>query len=118
MLLFWAAKIVLQHVPPQSPHNHDPGPVRCGCQNIVMQALRRGCEPRAEAVLCPVCRSEQNNAGALHEERAQIAVSALCNAAEDRAITGRHLIRCQAEPRGEVTSFRKALPLLRRVICG
>src|SRR5215813_3615606 len=73
-----------------------------------MQALRRGCEPRSEAVLCPVCRSEQNNAGALHEERAQIAVSALCDAAENRAITGRHLLRYQAEPRGEVTSFRKS----------
>src|SRR5262249_26821201 len=76
-------------------------------QNVVMQASRCGREPRSEAMFCPVCRSEQNNAGTLHEERAQIAVAALRNATQVRAITGRHLLRHQAEPRGEVSPCRK-----------
>jgi hypothetical protein len=32
----------------------------------------------------------------------------LAKASTPRAITGRHLLRFQAEPRGEVTPFRKS----------
>ena len=39
-----------------------------GCQNIVMQPLRRGCKPRSKAMSCPICRSEQNHPGALYEQ--------------------------------------------------
>ena len=61
-------------------HQHRQGDPRqlvrqSGCQNVVMQALRCGPKPRSEAVFCPACRSEQNNAGALHEKRAQIALA-------------------------------------------
>jgi len=38
-------------------------------------------------MLRPVYWSEQNNAGALHEERAQIAIATLGDAAEDGTIT-------------------------------
>ena len=41
------------------------------CQNAMMQALRRSLEPRPKVMLRPVYWSEQNNAGTLHEERAQ-----------------------------------------------
>ena len=58
-------------------------------------------------MLCPTLRSEQNGAGALDEEHTQIAVSALRDAAKDRAITGRHLFRHQAKPSGKVSPFRK-----------
>ena len=57
------------------------------CQNIVMQPFRRGREPRSKAMLCPVCRSEQNNSGALHEQRTQVAIAALADAPKDRPIT-------------------------------
>src|SRR5882724_2679509 len=53
-------------------------------------------------MLRPVCWSEQNNAGALHEERAQIAIAALSDAAEAGTITRGHLLRHQAKPRRKV----------------
>src|SRR5262245_31166906 len=79
-----------------------------------MQALCRGRQPRSEAVLCPVCRSEQNNAGALHKEHAQITVSALCDAAEDSTITRRHLFWHQAKPCGKITPLRKGSAIANR----
>jgi hypothetical protein len=82
-----------------------------GCQNIVMQPLSCGCEPRSKAVFCPICRSKQNNASALHEQRAQIAIAALCNAAEDRPISRRHLLRHEAEPGGKVAPLGKGRPI-------
>ena len=63
-----------------------------------MQPFRRSRQPRPKAVLCPVSRSEQNNASALHEQRAQIAIAALADAAEDRPIARRYLLRYQTEP--------------------
>src|ERR1700722_16865321 len=53
-------------------------------------------------MLRPVYWSEQNNAGALHEERAQIAIATLGDAAEDGTITRGHLLRHQTEPRRKV----------------
>jgi len=53
-------------------------------------------------MLRPVYWSEQNNAGALHEERAQIAIATLSDAAEDGTITRGDLFRHQAEPRCKV----------------
>src|SRR6185295_1933523 len=58
-------------------------------------------------MFCPTLRSEQNGASALDEEHTQIAISALRDAAKDRAITGRHLFRHQAKPRGKVSPFCK-----------
>src|ERR1700678_340161 len=68
-----------------------------------MEPFCRSRQPRSKAVLCPVSRSEQNNASALHEQRAQIAIPALADASEDRPITRRHLLRHQAKPSGKVT---------------
>ena len=48
-------------------------------------------QPRSKAMLCPVCWSEQNNASALHEQRAQVAIAALADAPKDRPVTCRHL---------------------------
>ena len=56
----------------------------------------------------PTLRSEQNGASALDEEHTQIAISALRDAAKDRAITGRHLFRHQAKPRGKVSPSSSA----------
>src|SRR4029077_5486953 len=69
-----------------------------GCQNIVMQPLRRGRKPRSKAMSCPICRSEQDHPGALHEQCTEIAISALADVPKDRPITGRHLLRHEAEP--------------------
>ena len=44
----------------------------------------------------------------LDEEHTQIAVSALRDAAKDRAITGRHLFWHEAKPGGNVSPFREA----------
>ena len=70
----------------------------CSCQNIVMQPLRCGRKPRSKAMSCPICRSEQDHTGALHEQRAQMAIAALANASKDRPIAGRHLFRHQPRP--------------------
>ena len=75
-------------------------------QNVAVQTPRRNREPGSKTVLCPALRSEQNGAGALDEEL-PIAVSALRDAAKDRAITGRHLFRHQAKPSGKVSPFRE-----------
>src|SRR5436190_3578961 len=61
-------------------------------QNIGMQPFRRGCEPRSKTMLCPVRWSEQNNAGALHEQHAQVAIAPLADATKDRSVTRRHLL--------------------------
>src|ERR1019366_8049682 len=53
-------------------------------------------------MLRPARRAEQDGAGALYEEHAQIASSALRDAAKDDAITGRPLLRHQAKPCGKV----------------
>src|SRR6266542_2206035 len=82
-----------------------------GCQNIVMQALGCSCEPRSKAVFCPIGRSEQNDASALHEQRAQIAIATLCNAAEDRPIPCGHLLRHEAEPGGKIAPLGKGSPI-------
>src|ERR1700690_3336898 len=58
-------------------------------------------------MLRPARRVEQNSAGALYKERSQIAISTLRDAAKDRAITGRHLLRHQAKPCGKVSPFCK-----------
>ena len=63
-------------------------------------------------MLCPTLRSEQDGAGAL-DEHTQITISALRDAAKDRAITGRHLFRHQAKPRGKVSPFCKGSSIVR-----
>ena len=68
-------------------HQHGPGDPRQlvskgSSQHVVMQAVCRGCQPRAKTVLHPVCRPEQNNAGTLHEERPQIAIATFSDAAK------------------------------------
>ena len=84
-----------------------PDPHRCAVANVVMQALRCGCEPQSKVMLRPVGWSEQNNAGALHKQGAQIAVATLCDAAKDRTISRRHLFGHQAEPGRKVAPLRK-----------
>ncbi len=49
-------------------------------------------------MLCPVCWPEQNHTGALHEQRAQMAIAALAKAFKGRPIAGRHLFRRQPRP--------------------
>src|ERR1700751_6176770 len=72
-----------------------------------MQPFRRGCQTRPKAVLCPICWPQQNDAGALHEQRAQIAIATLADTAKYRPVACGHLLRHQAEPGGKVASFGK-----------
>src|SRR5262245_669636 len=67
-------------------------------QNVRMQALSGANEPESEAVLRPVRRPQQNDPGCLHEECSQVTVAALGDAPEDGSISGRHLLRDEAEP--------------------
>ena len=50
---------------------------------------------------------EQDGAGSLDEQHAQIAVATLGDAAKNRAVTGGHLLWHQAEPCGKVASVSK-----------
>src|SRR5262249_14558572 len=79
-----------------------------------MQAPRRSRQPRSKAMLRPPRGSKQNGAGALYEQHAQIAISALGEVAKDRAITRRHLLRHQTKPCSKVTPFRKGGPVADR----
>ncbi len=74
------------------------------CQSAIADAPQPGDARRQtpKAVLCPVSRSEQNNASALHDQRAQIAIPALADASEDRPIARRRLFRHQTEPSGKL----------------
>src|SRR6478735_7880590 len=67
-------------------------------QNVRMQALSGANEPESEAVLRPVRRPQQNDPGCLHEECSQVTVAALGDAPENGSISGRHLLRDEAEP--------------------
>src|SRR6516164_3062837 len=72
-----------------------------------MQTASRSREPRSKAMLRPARWMKLNSTGTLDEEHAQIAISTLGDAAQYRAITGRHLPRYQAQPRGKVAPFCK-----------
>jgi hypothetical protein len=63
-------------------------------------------------MLRPTRRPKQNGAGALYEQHAQTAISALGDAAKNGAITGRHLLRHQTKPCSEITPFRKGGSIL------
>ena len=60
------------------------------CQNVVTQTFRRGRQPRPKAMLFQFA-GRSKDAGALHEQRAQIAIATLADAAKDRPIARRHL---------------------------
>ncbi len=67
-----------------------------------MQPLGGGLQPSPEAVVGPVLGAHQDDPGTLDEERAQMPVAALRDAAEDGAVAGRHLPRHETEPSREV----------------
>ncbi len=79
-----------------------------------MQTPRRSRKPRSKAMLGPPRRSKQNGAGTLYEQHAQIAISAFGDAAKDRTITRRHLLRHQTKPSSKITPFRKGGPIADR----
>jgi hypothetical protein len=90
---------------------HGPGDPRqlvgksCG-QNVRMQALSGASEPAPEAVLRPARRPQQNDPGCLHEECAQVTVAALGDAPENGSVSGRHLLRDEADPEKWEAAFQ------------
>src|SRR5262249_43208891 len=85
-----------------------------GGKNVAMRPPRRSRKPRSKAMLGPPRRSKQNGAGTLYEQHAQIPISAFGDAAKDRTITRRHLIRHQTKPSSKTTPFRKGGPIADR----
>src|SRR6201993_2591681 len=69
-----------------------------------MQALSGASEPDPEAVLRPARRPQQNDASCLHEEHAQVTVAPLGDAPEDGSVSGRHLLRDEADPGRKISS--------------
>jgi hypothetical protein len=72
-----------------------------------MQALRGASKPDPEAVFRPVRRPQQNDPGCLHEEHAQVTFTALGDASEDGPVSGRHLLRDEADPGRKIPSSRE-----------
>src|ERR1700758_4824146 len=69
-----------------------------------MEALRGAGEPAPEPGLWPASRPQRNDPGCLHEEHAQITVAPLGDAPEDGSVSGRHLLRDEADPGRKISS--------------
>src|SRR5262245_51076108 len=80
-------------------------------QDVVVQPLSCGLDPRLEPIAVPMLRPDldQHDPGGLNEQTAQIAIAALRYAAEDCAVTSRYLFRHQPEPGAEVAAFREGI---------
>src|SRR6185312_2079822 len=64
-------------------------------------------DPALEPVTLPALRLDQHHPGSLHEQNAQIAVTALGYLAEDGAVPSRDLLGYETQPGGEVATFRE-----------
>src|SRR5262245_33621423 len=71
-------------------------------QHIVVQPLSRCRQPWSKAVLHPLAGPDEHNAGCLHEQHAQVAITTLSDTAQDRSIAGRHLLRHEAKPGSKI----------------
>ena len=76
-------------------------------QHIAMQPRRSSRKPAAEHMPWPTLRRQQDSAGALHKQGAQVSVAAAADAAEDRSVTRRDLFRHKAEPSTEIAALGK-----------
>src|ERR1700731_1886702 len=74
-------------------------------QHVVMQPPLGGFNPGFEPVTFPVLYPDQHNPCRLHEQNAQVAISAPRDFAEDRAVSRRDLLGHQSEPGAEVAAF-------------
>ena len=81
------------------------------CQNIAMHAPRSRREPRSKTVPRPARRMEQNGTGTLDEERAQIAIPALGDAAKDGAIPVDICFGTRPSQAAKSRPLQKAVPL-------
>src|SRR6516225_1095961 len=74
-----------------------------------MQSLLGCIQPSLEPMTIPALRFDQHHPRGLHEQNAQIAVTALRYLAEDGAIARGDLFGHQAEPSRKVAAFGKDL---------
>src|SRR5262245_33717389 len=74
-------------------------------QHVVVQPLLGRLDPGLEPMALPALGLDQHNPSRLHEQDAQVAITALGYLAQDRAVTGRHLSWDEAQPGGEVTAL-------------
>src|SRR5262249_6531831 len=76
-------------------------------QHVVVQALFGGLDPGLEPIALPMLWPDldQHDPGRLDEQSAQIAIAALRDAAKDRAVSSRDLLRDQSEPGTKVAAF-------------
>src|SRR5262249_54480157 len=71
-------------------------------QDVVVQALGCRRDPGLEAMALPSGRPQQDDAGGLDEQGAQVLVASFGDLAEDGAIAGGDLLWYEAEPDAEV----------------
>ncbi len=69
-----------------------------------MQSFGRGFQPTAKTVVGPVLRAHQDSPGPLDEERPEMLVAALGDAAQDGSVSRRHLPGNKTQPSAEVTA--------------
>ena len=81
------------------------------CKHVAVQSLSGCFDPVLEPVPFPAHRFDEDDPGCLHEQNTQVAVTALRYLAKDGAVAGRHLLRHEAQPRGEVTAFGRTASL-------
>jgi hypothetical protein len=76
-------------------------------EHVAVQPLLGRLDPALEPMTLPALRFDQHHPGGLHEQNAQIAVTALRYLAEYGAVAGRDLLRYETQPGGEVATFRE-----------
>ena len=73
-------------------------------QDTRMRSFGSGFQPTAETVFVPVLRAYQDSPGPLDEERPEMLVAALGDAAQDGSVSRRHLPGNKAQPSAKVTA--------------
>jgi len=76
-------------------------------EHVAVQPLLGRLHPALGPMTLPALRFDQHHPGSLHEQNAQIAVTALRYLAEDGTVAGRDLLRHETQPGSEVATFRE-----------
>ena len=77
-----------------------------------MQSFGSGFQPTAKTVFVPVLRAHQDSPGPLDEERPEMLVAALRDAAKDGSVSRRHLPGNKTQPSPKVTPAPERNPYL------
>jgi|SRR5215467_5468841 len=78
-------------------------------QDVVVQPLGCRRDPGLEAMALPSVRPQQDDAGSLDEQGAQVLVASFGDLAQDGAIAGGDLLRHEAKPGAEVAPLGEGI---------